>query len=93
MILWAIFCDLSGFLFFCRRLFQLLGQLVIPFIIGFPIPDNPLLVQSVSHIYGIGLSESRMLCQRPGFGHDSRGIRVTPQKSKLFEILVDNNDL
>nr|YP_010372554.1 ribosomal protein S13 [Myagropsis myagroides]UPE50191.1 ribosomal protein S13 [Myagropsis myagroides] len=65
----------------------------MPFIIGTPIPDNKILVQSVAHIYGIGLSESKMLCKRAGFGDDSRGTHVTPEKSKLLEILVDNTDL
>lgn len=65
----------------------------MPFIIGTPTPDNRILVQSVSHIYGIGLSESRMLCKKVGFGEDSRGIHMTHEKSKLLENLVDSSDL
>ena len=65
----------------------------MPFIIGTPIPDDKILVQSVSHIYGIGLSESKILCQRAGFGEDSRGVHMTSNKSKLLENLVDDTDL
>ncbi len=65
----------------------------MPFIIGTPTPDNKILVQSVSHIYGIGLAESRILCQKAGFGDDARGVHVTPEKSKVLESLVDNTDL
>nr|YP_009330422.1 ribosomal protein S13 [Coccophora langsdorfii]ANS72194.1 ribosomal protein S13 [Coccophora langsdorfii] len=65
----------------------------MPFIIGTPIPDNKILVQSVSHIYGIGLSKSKMLCQRAGFGDDSRGLNVTPHKSKFLENLMDKSNL
>nr|YP_010390271.1 ribosomal protein S13 [Sargassum nigrifolium]UPV69786.1 ribosomal protein S13 [Sargassum nigrifolium] len=65
----------------------------MPFIIGTPTPDNKILVQSVSHIYGIGLSESGILCKKAGFGDDARGIHVTPEKSQLLENLVDNRAL
>nr|YP_010485592.1 ribosomal protein S13 [Sargassum confusum]AZJ16120.1 ribosomal protein S13 [Sargassum confusum]UVW81664.1 ribosomal protein S13 [Sargassum confusum] len=65
----------------------------MPFIIGTPTPDNKILVQSVSHIYGIGLTESAMLCKKAGFGDDARGIHVTPEKSQLLESLVDNRAL
>nr|AYM32659.1 ribosomal protein S13 [Sargassum horneri]AYM32696.1 ribosomal protein S13 [Sargassum horneri] len=61
----------------------------MPFIIGTPIPDNKILVHSLSHIYGIGLVKSEALCKKSGFGDDARGIHVTLDKSQLLESLVN----
>ena len=41
----------------------------MPFILGIPIPEDKFLVQSVSQIYGVGLSQSKILCGKAGFGH------------------------
>ncbi|CAN0110445.1 unnamed protein product, partial [Ascophyllum nodosum] len=40
------------------------------FISGTPIPEDKILVQSVSQVYGIGLSQSKNLCSKAGFGQD-----------------------
>ena len=50
--------------------------LVTPFSIGTPIPEDKILMQSVSQIYGIGLSQSKILCRRAGFGQDCCGKNV-----------------
>nr|YP_448656.1 ribosomal protein S13 [Desmarestia viridis]AAS79042.1 ribosomal protein S13 [Desmarestia viridis] len=61
----------------------------MPFIIGTSIPEDKVLVQSVAHIYGIGLSQSKILCKKAGFGSDSRGRNVTFSKGKNLENLAE----
>lgn len=65
----------------------------MPFIIGTSIPEDKVLVQSVSHIYGIGLSQSKILCKKAGFGSDSRGSHVTFAKGKNLENLAEATPL
>nr|YP_009684016.1 ribosomal protein S13 [Lessonia spicata]QDP13840.1 ribosomal protein S13 [Lessonia spicata]QWK44649.1 ribosomal protein S13 [Lessonia spicata] len=65
----------------------------MPFIIGTSIPEDKVLVQSVSHIYGIGLSQSKILCKKAGFGSDSRGSNVTFVKGKNLENLAEDTPL
>ena len=59
----------------------------MPYIIGTSIPEDKVLVQSVAHIYGLGLNQSKNLCKKAGFGSDSRGNDVTFFKGKLFKRL------
>nr|QWK45070.1 ribosomal protein S13 [Thalassiophyllum clathrus] len=65
----------------------------MPFIIGTSIPEDKVLVQSVAHIYGIGLSQSKILCKKAGFGSDSRGSHVTFSKGKNLENLAEATPL
>nr|YP_011008053.1 ribosomal protein S13 [Desmarestia aculeata]WBP69919.1 ribosomal protein S13 [Desmarestia aculeata] len=65
----------------------------MPFIIGTSIPEDKVLVQSVAHIYGIGLSQSKILCKKAGFGSDSRGSNVTFSKGKNLENLAEATPL
>nr|YP_010156459.1 ribosomal protein S13 [Laminaria rodriguezii]QQY84972.1 ribosomal protein S13 [Laminaria rodriguezii] len=65
----------------------------MPFIIGTSIPEDKVLVQAVSHIYGIGLSQSKILCKKAGFGSDSRGSHVTFVKGKNLENLAEATPL
>nr|YP_011007878.1 ribosomal protein S13 [Agarum clathratum]WBP69709.1 ribosomal protein S13 [Agarum clathratum] len=65
----------------------------MPFIIGTSIPEDKVLVQSVSHIYGIGLSQSKILCKKAGFGSDSRGNHITFSKGKNLENLAEATPL
>lgn len=65
----------------------------MPFIIGTSIPEDKVLVQSIAHIYGIGLSQSKILCKKAGFGSDSRGIHVTFSKGKNLENLAEATPL
>lgn len=61
----------------------------MPFIIGTSIPEEKVLVQSVALIYGIGLSQSKILCKKAGFGSDSRGSDVTFSKGLRLENLAE----
>ena len=65
----------------------------MPFIIGTPIPENKILVQSVSQIYGIGLSQSKILCRKAGFGQDCRGKNVSFSQGKILGNLAENTSL
>nr|YP_011008228.1 ribosomal protein S13 [Halosiphon tomentosus]WBP70129.1 ribosomal protein S13 [Halosiphon tomentosus] len=65
----------------------------MPFIIGTSIPEDKVLVQSVSHIYGIGLSQSKILCKKAGFGSDSRGAHVSFSKGQILENLAEATPL
>ena len=62
----------------------------MPFIIGTSIPEDKILVQSISNIYGIGLTHSKMLCKKAGFAQDSRGSDVTLSKGKILGGLADD---
>ena len=61
----------------------------MPYIIGTSIPEDKVLVQSVSRIYGLGLSQSKNLCKKAGFGLDSRGSDVNFAKGKTLENLAE----
>ena len=50
----------------------------MPFIIGTPIPEDKILVQSVSQIYGIGLSQSKILCRK------ADSVRIVEVKTPVF---------
>nr|YP_009073523.1 ribosomal protein S13 [Scytosiphon lomentaria]AIQ78527.1 ribosomal protein S13 [Scytosiphon lomentaria] len=65
----------------------------MPYIIGTPIPEEKVLVQSLSHIYGIGLYQSKILCKKAGFGSDSRGKDVSFPKGKILENLAEGTSL
>lgn len=65
----------------------------MPYIIGTSIPEDKVLVQSVAHIYGLGLSQSKNLCKKAGFGSDSRGSHVTFLKGKILEKLAEATPL
>nr|YP_011008367.1 ribosomal protein S13 [Sporochnus bolleanus]WBP70338.1 ribosomal protein S13 [Sporochnus bolleanus] len=65
----------------------------MPFIVGTSIPEDKVLVQSVACVYGIGLSQSKILCKRAGFGLDSRGKDVTFSQGKDLENLVEATPL
>lgn len=65
----------------------------MPYIVGTSIPEDKVLVQSVSHIYGLGLSQSKNLCKKAGFGSDSRGCNVSFAKGKSLEILAEATPL
>ena len=65
----------------------------MPYIIGTSIPEDKVLVQSVAHVYGLGLSQSINLCKKAGFGSDSRGSDVNFSKGQLLEKLVEANPL
>nr|YP_009648059.1 ribosomal protein S13 [Macrocystis integrifolia]YP_010445195.1 ribosomal protein S13 [Macrocystis pyrifera]QBZ73710.1 ribosomal protein S13 [Macrocystis integrifolia]UTJ90696.1 ribosomal protein S13 [Macrocystis pyrifera]WBP70233.1 ribosomal protein S13 [Macrocystis pyrifera] len=65
----------------------------MPFIIGTSIPEDKVLVQSVSHVYGIGITQSKILCKKAGFGSDSRGSHVTFFKGKNLENLAEATPL
>ncbi|CAN0405564.1 unnamed protein product [Ascophyllum nodosum] len=65
----------------------------MPFIIGTPIPEDKILVQSVSQIYGIGLSQSKILCRKAGFGQDCRGKNVSFSQGKILGNLAENTSL
>ena len=65
----------------------------MPYIVGTSIPEDKVLVQSVSNIYGLGLSQSKNLCKRAGFGSDSRGSDVSFAKSKFLENLIEDTPL
>nr|YP_009327115.1 ribosomal protein S13 [Pleurocladia lacustris]ANS57834.1 ribosomal protein S13 [Pleurocladia lacustris]ANS57876.1 ribosomal protein S13 [Pleurocladia lacustris] len=57
----------------------------MPYIIGTSIPEEKVLVQSMCDIYGLGLSQSKNLCKKAGFGSDARGSDVTFLKGKVLE--------
>lgn len=65
----------------------------MPYIVGTSIPEDKVLVQSVSNIYGLGLSQSKNLCKKAGFGSDSRGSHVSFAKSKFLENLAEATPL
>ena len=65
----------------------------MPYIVGTSIPEDKVLVQSVAHIYGVGLSQSKNLCKKAGFGSDSRGKHVTFLKGKVLENLAEATSL
>ena len=65
----------------------------MPYIIGTSVPENKILVQSLTHIYGLGLSQSKNLCKKAGFGSDSRGKHVTYLKGKVLENLAEATPL
>ena len=65
----------------------------MPYIIGTSIPEDKVLVQSVAHIYGLGLTQSKNLCKKAGFGSDSRGKDVTFLKGKILENLAEATPL
>nr|AZJ13613.1 ribosomal protein S13 [Endarachne binghamiae] len=62
----------------------------MPYIIGTSIPEDKVLVQSLTHIYGLGSSQSKNLCKKAGFGSDSRGSHVTFSKGKTLENLAES---
>lgn len=55
----------------------------MPYIIGTSIPEDKVLVQSVAHVYGLGLTQSIKLCKKAGFGSDARGSDVTFSKGQI----------
>ena len=61
----------------------------MPYIIGTSIPENKVLVQSVGHVYGLGLTQSKNLCKKAGFGSDSRGSHVSFSKGQILEKLAE----
>nr|YP_009092617.1 ribosomal protein S13 [Colpomenia peregrina]AIR12180.1 ribosomal protein S13 [Colpomenia peregrina] len=65
----------------------------MPYIIGTSIPEDKVLVQSIAHIYGLGLSQSKNLCKKAGFGSDSRGRDVSFFKGKMIENLAEATPL
>lgn len=65
----------------------------MPYIVGTSIPEDKVLVQSLGHIYGLGLSQSTNLCKKAGFGSDSRGRHVNFAKSKFLENLAEATPL
>ena len=65
----------------------------MPFIIGTPIPEDKILVQSVSKNNGIGLSHSKILCRKAGFGQDCRGKTVSFSQGKILGNLAENASL
>lgn len=65
----------------------------MPYIIGTSIPEDKVLVQSIAQIYGLGLSQSKNLCKKAGFGSDSRGSHVTFHKGKILENLAEVTSL
>lgn len=65
----------------------------MPYIVGTSIPEDKILVQSVAHIYGLGLTQSINLCKKAGFGSDSRGSDVSFSKGQLLERLAEASSL
>lgn len=65
----------------------------MPYIIGTSVPEDKILVQSLTHVYGLGLSQSKNLCKKAGFGSDSRGKHVTYLKGKTLENLAEATPL
>nr|QWK44994.1 ribosomal protein S13 [Analipus japonicus] len=65
----------------------------MPFIVGKSIPEATILAQSVAHIYGIGLCQSKILCKKAGFGSDSRGSDLNFTKSRVLEELAEATPL
>ena len=63
----------------------------MPYIIGTSIPEDKVLVQSVAHIYGLGLTQSINLCKKAGFGSDSRGSDVSFSKGQILEKLAESS--
>lgn len=63
----------------------------MPYIVGTSIPEDKVLVQSVSRIYGLGLSQSKILCKKAGFGLDSRGSDVNFVKGKFLDNLAESS--
>nr|YP_009549884.1 ribosomal protein S13 [Cladosiphon okamuranus]AYW52598.1 ribosomal protein S13 [Cladosiphon okamuranus] len=61
----------------------------MPYIIGTSIPEDKVLVQSLSHVYGLGLTQSVNLCKKAGFGSDSRGSDVSFSKGQILEKLAE----
>lgn len=61
----------------------------MPYIVGTSIPEDKVLVQSVAHIYGLGLTQSKNLCKKAGFGADSRGSDVNFLKGQILEKLAE----
>ena len=62
----------------------------MPYIVGTSIPEDKVLVQSVGHIYGLGLSQSKNLCKKAGFGSDARGAHVNFIKGQILESLAED---
>ena len=65
----------------------------MPYIIGTPIPEDKVLVQSLCGVYGLGLSQSKILCKKAGFGSDCRGSDITFLKGKILENLAEATSL
>lgn len=65
----------------------------MPYIVGTSIPEDKVLVQSMGHIYGLGLSQSINLCKKAGFGSDSRGRHVSFTKGKILGNLAEATPL
>lgn len=65
----------------------------MPYIIGTSIPEDKVLVQSISNIYGLGLAQSKNLCKKAGFGSDSRGSDITFLKGKILENFAEATSL
>jgi len=65
----------------------------MPYIIGTSIPEDKILVQSVTHIYGIGLTQSIKFCKKAGFGSDSRGSDVSFSKGQILKELAEASSL
>jgi len=55
------------------------------FIVGTPLPKDLVLIYSLTHIYGIGLYQSKIICKKAGFGLDSRGKDINYIQAKNLE--------
>lgn len=63
------------------------------FIVGTPLPKDLILIYSFTHIYGIGLCQSKIICKKAGFGLDSRGKDIKYTQAKILEKIIDNTSL
>jgi len=63
------------------------------FIVGTPLPKDLVLIYSLTHIYGIGLYQSKIICKKAGFGLDSRGKDINYIQAKNLEKIIYNLSL
>nr|YP_010032384.1 ribosomal protein S13 [Schizocladia ischiensis]QOW07598.1 ribosomal protein S13 [Schizocladia ischiensis] len=63
----------------------------MPYILGTSIPKDKILVQGLSLIYGIGLHQSKILCQKAGLAPDARGRDISRKQSLRLETLLEES--
>lgn len=57
------------------------------------IPKNQILTYSLTNIYGIGRSQSKIITKKGGFGLDSRGKDITMEKALEINELIKSESI
>ncbi|CAM9258326.1 unnamed protein product [Discosporangium mesarthrocarpum] len=65
----------------------------MPYIARTHLPENKVLVHSLSHILGLGLYQSKILCQKLGLALNVRLSELSPKQIKDLSFLVESSSL